>query len=130
MAVFSYDQKPGGIHIQAVDKTDLVVFAFIEHLLHQTVGDGVTRFAFGRMDDHTGLFVDDQKVGVFVNHCDRNLFRREITFFLRELDGDDITGCRGDPPLHGFSVEFDQMVLFQLGHQAGGKGEAGARRVL
>ena len=130
VAIFGYDQKPGCIHIQAIDETNLVVFTFLEHLLHQTVGDGVAGLALGRVDDHARLFVDDQQVSVLIDHRDRNILRREIALFLRKLDRDDVTGCRCDPPLHGFSVEFDQMVLFQFGHQAGRKGETGVDEFL
>ena len=129
VAIFGYDQKPGCIHIQAIDETDLVVFTFLEHLLHQTVSDGVAGFALGRVNDHAGLLVDDQKVGILINHRDRNILRREIALFLGKFNGDDIACLRRDPPLHGLTVQLDQVLLFQLGHQTGGKGEIGAHQL-
>ena len=122
------NHQPRGIHVETVDEADFVevtstgCFVFI-HLLHETVGNGMVWFALGRVDRNPRLFIDDQDVIVFIDYVNRNIFRWEITGFLRQFHHNFITGSSWNPAGNRLTVYIDQFLEFQLGHKAGREGE-------
>lgn len=70
-----------------------------------------------------------RRVGILINQPRSEYPPAEIALFLWKFNGDDIACLRRDPPLHGLTVQLDQVLLFQLGHQTGGKGEIGAHQL-
>ena len=105
VAVFCNDKKPGCVHIQAVYKAYLVAFTLIKHFFHNAVCNRMTGLAFGRVDNHARLFVNDQKVAVLINDGNRDVLRWKITFFLGKQDADDISLGGSYPPLHIAAVQ-------------------------
>ena len=104
IAVFSNNKEAGGVHVQPVDKTYLVAFSIIQHFFHDAVGYGVAGLTLCRMNNNSGLLVYYKKVFVLVNHRNRDILGREVTFFFRYNYSDNVTWLWQYPAGHAFPV--------------------------
>lgn len=84
-------------------------------MVEQCVDEGVLEVASGGVDDHAGGFVDDDEVGIFVEHGERDgfwlVFQRAGS---RNLNRDGIAGARLVTRLAGFAVNKHLRVIDQF----------------
>ena len=56
------------------------------------------------MDDDAGRLVDDQQIVILIYRIDRDILRRKIAFFFRQIHGDDVSGSGNESDSPGSAV--------------------------
>lgn len=84
-------------------------------VVSQCAGEGTGPMAFGRMDHHTGCFVDDHHRIVFIEDVDRDRFRdRTVIGRWREIDLHRLTGLHLETRLDRLSIQPDAPFVQDL----------------
>jgi hypothetical protein len=90
--------------------------AQVVDMVQERIDQGSVCVTGGRMHDHTGCFVDDNQVAVFVHDINRQCLRRRLgVFWRRNLDENSIAVANRRvrsrrPPIEPYQAVLDQAL--------------------
>ncbi|MFT6181042.1 MAG: hypothetical protein ACJA16_000573 [Akkermansiaceae bacterium] len=113
---FGGDDATRGVLVEAVDDAGAafttLTCELASALMEEGIDEGSVRIAGGGMNNHAGIFIDDNYIWVFVENGEGQVLGfRFYRFFLGDFDGDGIAGFQRGAGFDFCLIEEDVAVL-------------------